>query len=144
MKTSRVVLPWIIGILICAWLLCSKYDAVDLLRETTKPHATTHPSSSVKPAQTVNPDDTSANHNMAKLQQLLYRNNQQLKVIHRADGSRLVRLNGQHQYASAARRQPDGTVLVGCFQHIEPMMTFMDTSSSKSPRTGPTHEVAEK
>jgi len=67
-----------------------------------------------------------------------------LQVTRRADGSRHVGLQGQQQHASAAKRLPDGTLVISCFENVDSMLEFMDQPTTPGPDTHPTLEVAER
>ncbi len=47
------------------------------------------------------------------------------------DGSRTAFLNGTFRTVTAAKRQPDGTLRIHCFDNFEALRNFMNTPTTK-------------
>lgn len=64
-------------------------------------------------------------HNFAAIRAALRRDSESLEVVERNDGSMYVNLEGRYRSASMARRLPDGSLEVVCFENFAPAKEFL-------------------
>ncbi|MEM9444640.1 MAG: hypothetical protein AAGA18_04735 [Verrucomicrobiota bacterium] len=62
---------------------------------------------------------------MKRLEVSMERSIKNLQLIDRPDGGKRLSLNGAFQFVSAARRMPDGSIKVGCFEHYDKLERFL-------------------
>jgi hypothetical protein len=80
----------------------------------------------------VEPSDVApmGTHDLHALRNAMRRNTSEFKVKTNNDGSEVVRLNGAYHTISAARRLPDGTLLIGCFESSAAIEDFLNKPGS--------------
>ena len=66
--------------------------------------------------------------NFQSLRYAMQRDADKLTFITHPDGSKSVNLNGTFRTVTAARRLPDGTLEISCFENFEDLENFVDTS----------------
>ena len=71
-------------------------------------------------------------HNLDHLRASMQRNADRITIKKNAEGSNVAYLNGTFKSVSAARRLPDGTLVVHCFDDYDAFEEFMTSPSIKA------------
>lgn len=97
--------------------------SLELFDETSNVHAHFQHTAN-KNFQETNP----SKQNLQSIRYAMQRDARYLTYTTNPDGSKAVHLNGTCRMATAARRLPDGTFEIRCFENFEDLDNFVDTS----------------
>jgi hypothetical protein len=69
-------------------------------------------------------------HNLELLESVMRRDVNNIDIVENPDGSRTAHLNGTYRTVSAAKRLPDGTLKISCFENFEALKDFISNPAS--------------